>query len=71
MAKFKVIREHIGDRPYVEGEIREADARDVAHLVPRVLEPIGADAKAKAKPASKPAMTPKAKAKGSKPAKGA
>lgn len=43
--KFKVVREHVGDRPYAEGEIREADPSDVKHLVPHVLEPIKAKAK--------------------------
>lgn len=38
--KFRVVREHVGDKPYAEGEIREADPNDVKHLVPHVLEPI-------------------------------
>jgi hypothetical protein len=39
-SKFRVVREHYGDRAYAEGEIREADPNDVKHLVPNVLEPI-------------------------------
>jgi len=31
--KFTVLRHHVGDKPYAEGETREADERDVAHLV--------------------------------------
>lgn len=37
---FRVIREHVGDRPYAEGEIRTADPRVVEHLIGKVLEPI-------------------------------
>lgn len=33
MARFKVLRGHIGDRAYAEGDVREATAIDVAHLV--------------------------------------
>lgn len=38
--KFRVVREHYADRPYVTGDERIAVASDVAHLVPHVLEPI-------------------------------
>jgi hypothetical protein len=38
--KYRVVREHYGDRAYVKGEIREADSSDVKHLVPHVLEPV-------------------------------
>ena len=41
MAKFKVLRQHYGDKLYMAGDTREADERDVAHLVERgVLEPV-------------------------------
>lgn len=33
MARFKVLRGHIGDRAYAEGDVREAAAVDVAYLV--------------------------------------
>jgi hypothetical protein len=61
MAKFKVIREHVGDRPYSEGEIRDADPDSVKYLVPHVLEPV-AKPKAASKPA--PAKAPAQKGKG-------
>lgn len=47
MQKFKVLRRHDGDREYHEGDIREARAADVAHLVPGVLFPLGDGAEAK------------------------
>lgn len=33
MAKFRVLRQHFGDRLYLPGDEREAQERDVAHLV--------------------------------------
>jgi hypothetical protein len=33
MIKFKVLRRHLGDKAYEEGDEREANAGDVAHLV--------------------------------------
>lgn len=39
--KFNVIRAHIGDKAYAEGDIREADEKTVVHLVPSVLQPVG------------------------------
>jgi hypothetical protein len=39
--KYLVVREHVGDRPYTEGEERTALAADVKHLVPHVLELLG------------------------------
>ena len=33
MQKFTVLRQHLGDRMYLEGEEREAAPADVAHLV--------------------------------------
>jgi hypothetical protein len=47
MQKFEVLRGHEGDRRYEVGEIREADERDVGHLVPLTLKPV-----AKTKPAA-------------------
>lgn len=38
---WKVVREHEGDRKYVEGETREGSESDLGHLVPKVLELIG------------------------------
>lgn len=62
MAKFKVLRQHQGDQPYAEGDTREADERDVAHLVANgVLEPVKAKAEAPAKNKAEPAVQNKAK----------
>lgn len=47
--KFKVLREHYGDRDYKTGDTRNADPTDVAHLVSLgVLE----EPKAKAAPST-------------------
>lgn len=55
--KFKVRRQHLGDRMYLPGETREIAAGAVKHLVDNgVLEPI----KAKAEPAPKNKAEPKA-----------
>lgn len=42
MQSYKVLRQHFGDREYMPGDTREANAADVDHLVGRVLEPIEA-----------------------------
>lgn len=48
--KYHVLRRHIGDKLYEEGDEREADEGDVAHLVKNgVLQPSGQ----KAEPAVK------------------
>lgn len=48
--KYRVLRPHDGDKPYAVGDTRVAEPQDVAHLVPKVLEPLdGAAAKPKAK----------------------
>lgn len=39
--RYRVVREHYGDKSYAEGDIRDAAASDVAHLVPHVLELVG------------------------------
>ncbi|MBM3603645.1 MAG: hypothetical protein FJX25_02580 [Alphaproteobacteria bacterium] len=63
MEKFKVLRQHHGDKPYAEGDTREADERDVAHLVANgVLEPMKAKAEPAAKNKAEPAVQNKAKA---------
>ena len=33
MAEFFVLRQHYGDKMYMPGDVREASASDVAHLV--------------------------------------
>jgi hypothetical protein len=33
MTRFKVLRQHLGDREYLPGDTREADPLVVAHLV--------------------------------------
>jgi hypothetical protein len=54
LTRFRVLRRHDGDRPYAEGEIREARYVDVAHLVGRVLDPLdGPGAKSEAAPLNK------------------
>jgi hypothetical protein len=45
---YRVVRAHEGDRPYAEGDTREATAAEVKHLVPHVLEPIEPEEKAEA-----------------------
>lgn len=45
MARFKVLRQHTGDREYLPGDMREADGVLVAHLVAAgVLEEIKVEA---------------------------
>ncbi len=39
---YRVLREHDGDRSYKTGDTRVADPADVAHLIGRVLEEVGA-----------------------------
>lgn len=41
---FKVVRRHIGDREYGVGEIRSGTLADLGHLVPHILQPLGAKA---------------------------
>ena len=62
LTRYRVLREHDGDRFYKEGETRDAKAIDVAHLVPRVLEEIGPA------PAEKGEPAPANKAEGAAPA---
>lgn len=50
--KFIVKRAHTGDREYAVGDVREANAADVRHLVPKVLEPMDGE-KAEAAPSNK------------------
>lgn len=33
MRKYRVLREHLGDKPYAEGHVRDADEVHVTHLV--------------------------------------
>ena len=33
MEKFKVIRQHLGDKMYMPGDLREAKEGDVKHLI--------------------------------------
>jgi hypothetical protein len=42
--KFKVIRDHQGDKSYVVNDEREAAERDVAHLIGKCLVPMDAAA---------------------------
>lgn len=55
--KYDVKRQHFGDRLYIEGDEREADPRDVAHLLQNgVLAE-----KAAPKPKNKAARVPRNK----------
>lgn len=61
MAKFKVTRQHYGDRLYAAGDVREANEGDVAHLVKQgVLEPVKAKAEASAENKAEPVVKNKA-----------
>lgn len=53
MKRYRVVRQHEGDRFYQEGDVREATPADVKHLVPHVLQPIEDEAKAEPAPANK------------------
>lgn len=61
MQKFTVLRDHLGDRAYRAGDIREAPAHEVSHLVGAVLQPM--ENKAEAAPENKatPAAMPRTK----------
>ncbi|TXC73960.1 hypothetical protein FSZ31_04360 [Sphingorhabdus soli] len=62
MAKFKVLREHRGDKQYSEGDTRTAEPSVVAHLVDAgILAPVDSGKK-------KPAAAKKAKTPGNKKA---
>lgn len=68
MTTFKVVREHLGDKPYKEGDTREASEADVKHLIPKVLQPL--DHKAEPAPLNKMEKQPaanKAKSRTSNP----
>ncbi|HEY4546671.1 MAG TPA: hypothetical protein VIG90_09635 [Pedomonas sp.] len=63
MQKFKVLRRHDGDKEYDVGDTREANATDVAHLVPNVLIPLDADTAAEGGEAAGGQQTPASKGK--------
>ncbi|HWJ88518.1 MAG TPA: hypothetical protein VNS12_10640 [Pelagibacterium sp.] len=48
--KYDVLRQHIGDKRYAKGDVREAEPRDVAHLI---KAGILAEQKTKKEPAPK------------------
>lgn len=52
--KFKVIREHLGDRYYLVGETREAQRADVKHLIGKSLELPGKAARPALNKAARP-----------------
>jgi hypothetical protein len=62
LTRYRVLRDHQGDRDYAEGDVREANPAQVAHLIGRTLEPLGPASRGKADPA------PKNKAEGAAPA---
>jgi hypothetical protein len=52
MARYRVLRQHEGDRLYKPGDLREASPCDVAHLVASgVIEVVPDAAAVKAEPA--------------------
>lgn len=61
MQKFTVLRDHLGDRAYRAGDVREAPAHEVAHLVGVVLVPM--ETKAQAAPENKASEPVKARGK--------
>lgn len=65
LQNFRVLREHDGDRFYKQGEIREAKAGEVAHLVGKVLEPLADEPESEA---AKAEPAPQNKAEGAAPA---
>ena len=56
MEKYLVIRYHVGDKDYYEGDIRTARKIDVSHLIGTCLEPISN--KKAAKPVKNKAAKP-------------
>ncbi len=38
--EFKVIRDHVGDKPYKVGQVRTVEEYDVTHLIGKSLEPL-------------------------------
>jgi len=61
MAEFFVLRQHYGDKMYLPGDVREASASDVAHLVKSgVLAEVAS--KAEQPPSNKAERAPKNKA---------
>ena len=50
--KFRVLRQHTGDKPYAEGDTREADEGEVAHLIGTTLEKMAEKPANKAAPKS-------------------
>lgn len=51
--KFSVTREHRGDKPYVENDVREASQGDVQHLIDNGVLLDDGGAKAEAAPKNK------------------
>ena len=60
--KFKVLRQHYGDKLYAAGDTREADEKTVRHLVDAgVLEEAGTKAEAAPENKAEPAPANKAR----------
>lgn len=64
--KFRVLRQHEGDRFYAEGDEREADETDVAHLVAAGVLAKATDESVKAEPKPKNKAEPALKNKAGK-----
>lgn len=57
--KYDVLRQHFGDKAYAAGDIREADANEVAHLVRAGVLAVKAEPRVENK--AEPALRNKAK----------
>ena len=68
LTRYRVLRDHDGDRSYTEGETRDAMSGDVAHLVGRVLEEIGPAPETEPASDAKSEPAPMNKAEGAAPA---
>lgn len=57
--RYKVMREHEGDKPYVEGDVREINEIDAKHLVDMgVLQTIDVVIESQNKPSANKATEP-------------
>lgn len=68
LMKYRVVREHQGERDFAVGDERVADPGAVAHLVPNVLELIGPADAEEAEPGAKAEPSPENKAEPAAPA---
>ena len=69
MPKFKVLREHDGDKFYFPGDVRTANAADVAHLVKNGVLVLLDDSEPTPEPTPTVKLAPAHENKAGKPAK--